>query len=137
AADNARSSLEESPGVLSHVFRRAQINISAFHHRGLAGVRHRAKRLAAYQGHFLDGLQNHLRTGGAINADRVGRPFGQLPGKVLGGCAIPKAPVILDRYVRDNYHLGTSRFAGSEDRFAKLIDLIERLEDERVDPCSY
>ena len=119
------------PRVRGHVFGAGHVHASPADVTGHAGVRLRAQLPSRHRGHALDALENDLRTHRAVEPNDVRPPFVQPSRHVFGGRTVRCVVIRPDRHLRDDRHrrVGLSRGA---DRFLDLVQIAERLEDEKV-----
>ena len=133
SAHDAHARPEQPPRILRHVFRRAQIEVAAFHAHRNARVRHGADGLGGECHHALDGIERGLRAHGAIDPDDIRRPFVETPREGFRFRATGQVPVIVDGHLRHDGHLRTGRFARGEQCLAHFVQIAEGFEHQQID----
>src|ERR1700733_11480427 len=87
----------ELASIARHIFRRTQIDVSAFHGPRNAGIRLSGKRQGSERSHTLDCLQHGNRTHTAVTTDYVGAPIFQSRSEGSRIGAIEAIAVFIDR----------------------------------------
>ncbi len=135
AADQTHARGQEAPRVLRHVLRRTQIQAASFDPHRQPRVRHGAQRLPGEGAHLLDGFQSHLRTHRTVQARRIHRPLIEQARKLLRRCPAQPAAVV-HRHAGHHHDLRAGRLPRGKHRFAKLIEVLECLQNQQVDACG-
>ena len=131
-AHEAGARFDHAARVARHVFWGGEINLPIAYVLRKTGIGYRGDRAVRRLHELLDRFEHARGTHGAVHADGVRAPYGELLGERLGSGAVMREPVVPDGHLRDDREVGHA--ADGAERLVDLVQVRKGLENESVHP---
>ena len=102
AANEPRTSVDHSPGVLSHVLGAGQVDLSITHRARNARIGLSRERAVRHAGYPLDSIEHDRRPHGTVEPDDIGSQFGEAFGDGLHRCAVGGVAILTNGHLCDD-----------------------------------